>query len=223
VIREIDEGLERWVAGVVGEGVAVSFGTPAEQGERAVGLYLLSVAESPPPSGTAPAPLQVELRYLITAHAKDPKVEHELFESLIFAAMERADVRVELNPLAAGDWLAFKVAPRPSFSLCLPLRRERRVHREAKRVLHPLTLKASQLTPISGRVVGPGDIPFFDAEVELVSTGALARTDGAGKFEFTAAPASGEAELIVRAKGRTKRVRAPTGQPLLIRFDSLED
>jgi len=225
VIREIDESLERWVAGVVGDDVKVSFGAPAERVEhRSIGLYLLELAELPAPSGSAPSPLGIELRYLVTVHAPDPKIEHGLLESLVFAAMERPDTRVDLRPLSAAEWSALHVPPRPSFSIRLPLRRERKqAQNVAKRVLHPLTLKASALVAVAGRVLGPGDTPIPDAEIELEATEARVTTDASGRFYFAAAPAAPELELIVRVKGLTKRVRAPSGQPLVIRLESLED
>lgn len=223
VIREIDEGLERWVASVVGGTVNISLGPPAiAENKSSVGLYLLEVSEIPPASGSKPAPFQIELRYLVTASAPDPKDEHELLEALIFAAMERPETKVDLKPLTSEEWSAFELAPRPSFSMRVPLRKER-VLPVAKRVTQELVIKPARLRPLDGLVLGPGDVPLFGAEVELPSTHARARTDLAGKFEFGATPVTEEIELIIRFKGITKRARASTSKPLVIRLDSVEE
>ncbi len=223
MIREIDEGLERWVASVVGETVSVSLAPPSIPANKSsVGLYLLEISEIPPASGSKPAPYQVELRYLVTTNAPDPKDEHELLESLIFAAMERPETKVDLRPLSSAEWSAFELAPRPCFSMRVPLRKERVVP-IAKRVMSEMVLKTGRLRTFGGVILGPSDIPLPDAEIELTATKTKTRTDHTGKFEFGATPISEEVELIVRVKGTTRRVRASTSKPLIIRLESLED
>src|SRR6266850_5283921 len=133
-----------WVGTVV-EGGYVSLGPPDNQrAGRGVGLYLLELVQSPPPSSNKRPPLQLALRYLITAWSGTPEDAHQMLVALMFAAMENKEFQVELEPLPVTVWTAFGVPPRPSFILRVPLRQER-PQPQTKLVREPLRVESSPI------------------------------------------------------------------------------
>jgi len=82
---------------------------------RGVGLYLLELIQSPPPSTSRRPPLQLALRYLVTAWSDKPEDAHQMLVDLMFAAMENSDFQVEQEPVPLTLWTALTVPPRPSF------------------------------------------------------------------------------------------------------------
>jgi hypothetical protein len=79
-----------------------------------------------------------------------------------------------------------------------------------------------------GRVLGPGDQPLPGCSVEIPSLGLATRSDHDGRFLFAGLPASGNTEILLRARGRQLSIRSEqnlseTQEPIVIRFNSLED
>jgi Carboxypeptidase regulatory-like domain len=223
VIEQIDRRLAEWVTAVLG-GQAVELSPPGEGGDgSAVSLYLMDLRNAPPARGGNRPPLQVVLRYLVTARAQDPAEGHRLLGELVFAAMEAPEMEVELEPLPVALWRAFGVPPQPAFVLRMPLRRER-PEPVVPRVRQPLVLRTEPAISLQGTVVGPGDLPIAGARVELPAVARSTRTDHRGRFAFAGVPASGTRTVRVSAKGREISVTAGTGDgPLLIRLQPMED
>src|SRR5262249_36272243 len=122
---ESDERLRDWAANVT-PNVAVSFAAPeAKSSGRGVGLCLLEMIQSPAPSTAKRPPLQVTLRYLVSAWSEEPEEAHRMLADLMFAAMENSEFQVEMEPIPLSVWSSFGVPPRPSFLLRVPLRQER--------------------------------------------------------------------------------------------------
>jgi hypothetical protein len=227
MIDEMDRRLQAWAVTVVGE-VPVSLTPPGreEGGEAGVGLYLLDLGESPSPRTTGPQPLKLQLRYLVTASASDPSEAHRLLAELLFAALETAEMEVEMEPVPLALWQAFGVAPRPAFTVRLPLIKERKT-RPMRRVLEPLVVQATPLAQLDGVLLGPGDLPVAGARVELPSLKVAARTDFRGRFRFTAVPPDVPEVLRVQARGRemmlpVERADGADSQ-LIVRFPLMED
>jgi hypothetical protein len=223
VIEQIDRQLAEWLAAVL-DGPEVELSPPAEGGEgSAVSLYLMDLRNAPPTRGGSRPPLQVVLRYLVTARAQDVEEAHRLLGTLVFAAMEAPEMELELDPLPVELWRAFGIRPQPAFVLRVPLRRERPVP-AVPRVRQPLVLRTEPITSLGGTVVGPGDLPIAGARVELPAFARSTRTDRRGRFAFAGVPASGTRTVRVSAKGREISVAAVTDDgPLLIRLQPMED
>jgi hypothetical protein len=225
VIERVDQQLREWIKAVVGP-VHVSLGPPDEPyADRGVHLYLMDLIDTPPTRGTTPPPLQLSLRYLLTTWAETPEEAHRLLGELTFAAMESADIEVELGPLPAGTWAAFGVAPQPCFRLRVPLRRERPEREAPPMVRQPLVLRTSPTTNVWGRVLGPEDVPLAGARVELTYLHRSTRTDTKGEFRFPNVPSESLAHpLRVQAKGRVFEASvdraAQEGDPIVIRVDA---
>jgi hypothetical protein len=227
-VDQIDHQLREWIAAVC-EDVQVSLEAPRrdEDGEG-IGLYLMELVHAPPGRGSGLAPLRVTLRYLVTAWAGEPVKAHSLLGQLVFAAMEREDCEVELEPLSAPMWLALGVAPRPSFILRVPLERQR-VERKVPRVRTRLTVHQSPMRPLHGQVLGPGDVGIMGAQVTLPALNLVVSTDFKGRFRFPAVPTQPPiTRLRVCARGQETPVLVdPAGvftpeSPLIIHLNPME-
>jgi hypothetical protein len=226
VIDQVDRKLQEWVKNVV-RGVEVVLGPPSRlDGKHGVSLYLLSLA-APRPAwvNRHPAP-RVALHYLVTAWAEEDEEAHSLLGKLILAVMEKREYELDLTELPAPLWTALGIAPRPVFTLCVPLYVER-PEPITKLVHGPLAIRGAPVVSLYGLVLGPGDIPIMGASVELPALQLNGHTDVRGQFYFSTVPGEPRAiQLLVKAKGRVQSVTVeqPTSdrQPLTIRFDSFE-
>jgi hypothetical protein len=227
MIDQVDRRLKGWVNQVL-ESVDVHLDAPknAEAG-RGINLYLMHLAPLPPPSTNKLPPLQLALRYLVTAWSDDPEEAHRLLGELVFAAMGHFEFQVELEPVPAEVWKAFGIPPRPSFVLRLPLQRPR-IEAPVKIVRSAPIVKTGLMVALQGVVLGPEDTPLAGAEVLIEALRLTRHTDHHGCFHFTAVPGGGQKTVRVKAKGQEQSVSfkedfPDRDKPLLIRFDRLED
>lgn len=227
MIEQVDRRLREWIQRVLDVPVpSLSPPSDARTG-RGVSLYLLELADRPPPRGGGRRPsLQLSLRYLVTTWADDPEEAHRLLGELVFAAMEQAEFEVELDPVPAATWAAFGVKPQPSFVLCVPLRRER-LEPPAKLVREPVVIRETLMTTLRGIVLGPDDAPLARAVVEIPSLQLSTRTDLKGQFTLSNVPAEPRTKsLRVRAKGRELDIAveqpASEDQVVVIHFNLFE-
>jgi hypothetical protein len=203
-VDEVDQHLEAWISAVLGE-VTVTLGAPKESEHgKGVNLYLLNLVNSPPPRSVKErSPYRIMLRYLVTVWETNLHAMHRMLGDLMFAAMDLPEVEVELEPLSPAVWSALGLVPRPSFVLRAPLLCER-PEKLAPPVLAEMVIKNALLRPLSGRVIGPGDIAVMGARVELPALQLSTATDFRGWFQFAAVPSDPPIKLLhVNAKGRT--------------------
>lgn len=227
MIDKIDLTIGNWIRNVL-PGIAVSLRPPlASETGQGVGLYLLGLIPTAPGRGLRQPPTRIVLRYLVTTWADEQEKAHQLMGDLVFAALENAEIEVELEPVPLDVWTAFGVTPRPSFVLRVPLQRAR-TQEVAPPVRQPLVIKASPMRSLDGLVVGPGNIPLMNARVELPALQLATETDFKGRFHFAAVPAEPRDTLLrVRARGREFSVSANhTGnstEPLVIQLQLTEE
>jgi hypothetical protein len=225
MIELVDARLVDWVRSVLGS-VSVTLEPPrANRAERGVSLYLLALDRLPPPRGTERPPLQLALVYLVTPWAEDVEQAHHLLGELVLAALDSAELTVELEPLSEATWSAFGVPPQPSFLLRMPLRRER-PQPDLSVVREPLVIRASPITSLSGVLLGPGDVPLSGAQVEMPHLRRTVRSDVRGRFHFETIPAESlGSTLSIKVKGREFRVDLQRlrsdGEPVVICLDLL--
>ncbi|MGC9347454.1 MAG: Pvc16 family protein [Anaerolineae bacterium] len=226
MIDQIDRRLKAWMESVVA-GPSFSLAPPGDaQAESGVSFFLLELVENAPARTSTPTPLQLSLRYLVTTWAEAPEEAHRLLGELVFAAMETSEFEVELEPVAPAIWAALGAAPRPSFILRVPLRKER-PQPPVKRVRAPLMVQVAPVTSLYGVVLGPDDVPVMGAAVHMPALQISTRTDAQGRFAFHTVPAGEEAgELRVRARGREIRVtvKETTSEeaPVVVRFERFD-
>lgn len=230
MIDKADQQLREWVSSVIRPVEAVlSLPDDKTKGIR-IGLYLMDLAQAPTPRGTKRPPLQVWLRYLVTAWSPQPEEAHRLLGELLFAALEKPDTEppefeVITEPLPVEVWTALGTSPRPSFFLRMPLRRER-AQKEAPLVRKPIVI-TGQMNHLDGIVYGPESEPIMGARVEVAALRLSTHTDAHGRFHFPALPSSAPVSLKVQAKGREINVSltpaARLDEPLEIRLRGLEE
>lgn len=226
MIEEIQDRLREWVGGVL-EGAKVSFEAPSgERKDRGISLYLIEVVPKPAARGVRTQPLQIALRYLVTASSEDATQADGWVAELLFAALGDPEWEAVLEPIPLAVWRSFSGIPRPSFLLQVPLRRER-PHKRVPYVRFPLVVRDSPMEVLEGVVLGPETIPLTGAIVELPALQLSTRTDARGRFRFTAVPTEPRSKLVrVRAKGRETTLKTgPTSYEngrLVIRFSELE-
>jgi hypothetical protein len=226
MIDQVDRRLKEWAESVV-EGVHVSLEPPdADQTESGVNFYLLELVENAPARTTTPTPLQLSLRYLVSAWDVKPEEAHRVLGELVFAAMENTEFKVELVPLDPTVWVALGAAPRPSFVLRVPLRKER-PQPPVQRVRAPLVVQITPVISLHGVVLGPDDVPITGAAVSIPDLQLSTRTDTQGRFSFQTVPGGeGARKVRVRARGRELSVTVEEGTsreaPVIIRFDTFD-
>jgi len=228
MIEEIDQRLSDWIGSVLGKDIEVSLLPPGDLGnKKTVGLYLKDILPSAPTRGTRRPPLQVLLRYLVTAWAENPQEAHRILGQLLFAAMEHPEFEVELDPIPAQVWTAFGTIPIPAFMLRLPLRVER-PQKPVQLIRSPIEVQQSPLVRVAGMVMGPDEIPLANARVELSTHNLVARTDVKGRFGFPTvptAPALKKFRILARGRELFQEVdlkKINSEEPLIIHFDVLE-
>jgi hypothetical protein len=128
MIDETDRLVSAFVQEATGSAVWLDAPQPLEKREG-VSLYLLELVQSKPARDLTPAPLQIDVRYLVTAWSSAKDKEHKALGDIAFAALEREDVSTSFKPIDPALWLAFGIPPRAAFFLQVPVRMERTIKR----------------------------------------------------------------------------------------------
>lgn len=212
MIDQVDEALRKWAATVLDSDV-VTFEPPNNSlDELSIHLYLIELVDCPPSrGGIGSPPLQFSLRYLVTTSLGQPARAHGLLGQVAFAAMETPNYEVEFHALDPSFWLAMGTVPRPSFFLNVPVRKER-TEPTTRVVLHPPVVNVSSITTLRGVVMGPGDVPWVGALVEMPAVGRSVYADLKGHFKFDAIPAEPRAKAL-RISGKGQVFEVEVEQP----------
>jgi len=217
--------VDEWVRPAIGPEVDVRFGSVGDSGlsdGKAVVLTLLDIAPSPTSRrGTTPAPLQLRARYLVTVPGFEPTERGQCLAELAFLAGPLIRVELEPSPPSHTLWESLGVPARPALIVSVLLERERR-SRPVSRVREPLVTRWAPAHPLTGVVMGPGDVPIAGALVEVEGFPLTTYSNHRGEFAFRSVPGvEPPPTLVVSAKGTHLRVRVGTGggpeDPLLIR------
>ncbi|MBK8906972.1 MAG: carboxypeptidase regulatory-like domain-containing protein [Rhodospirillales bacterium] len=212
MIEEADQRLQQWLQEVA-PATPVSLARPAPATDAAViHLHLLTIAPGSQVSTSRRVLLTVMLRYLVTVSGADVGEAHRLLGVLLAAAAQKPDCEIDLTPFPWTFWTALGLAPQPSFVLCEPL--------EFRREPAPMPLvkhfqpSFSELQPLSGIVVGPGDVPVPGAVIRVPGTRTAATTDYRGRFRLAGVPVRpAVAKLQVRAKNQDFVVQLRKDEP----------
>lgn len=232
VLTDADDKLRAWLRAAAG-GADVVAGpppdAPTQDGEAALGAYLLAVEPVPRVATDKyrPAPVVLRLRYLVAPQAADDRAALELVDRLLEATYDAPlpdDLEVDLAPAPTDVWQALGVRPRPALTVQVTARFLPRPA-ERQMVRQPLRVVGAGIRALDGRLLGPDDIPLPGAEVVVAATRAATRTSSSGAFSFPAVPAGPDpVRLTIRTKGRTfsADVDPSDGEPVVVRCDLLE-
>lgn len=224
MIEEVDQKVAHW-ASILLDRVRVDHEPPRPEAAAegaTVHLYLMDLRRVPAVPGHARPPRRLMLRYLVTTTASKPSEAHRMLGELAFAALDSADFELEDAPLPLELWRSFGVPPRPAFVLQVPVDR-RPPSRRGPLVEKPLELGVESFSLLRGQVLGPRDLPMAGARVAIPSLGRSTETDNQGRFVFDAL-SSRVKRLRVEVKGSELELDAdPGGEPLLIRWQPMED
>ena len=223
----VDRRITDWATSVH-PGLTCSLAAPAAQSTgRGVSLYLMDVLHAPTHVTAKPSPLQLMLRYLVTAWAESAEDAHQLLADLAFSASAIPEFQVETDPLNPAVWAAFGIPPVPCFVMRVPLRQPRKDVPQ-KLVRQKLHISTTTLVHFHGVVLGPDDTPLPDSRVDIPAMALSASVDYRGRFLFSAVPSEGAKTLRVRAKGRELNIRCEgsfpdENDPFVIHFTPLEN
>lgn len=213
LIELIDQQLQTWLKELVGD-IDLGFALPPQ--DRGINLYLMALDAAPPMRGTVRSPLRVALHYLVTCWDKNPRNAHALLSEILFAALDHPEFEVLYPPI---DWQSLGIPPQPAFVLRVIATRER-PQPIVPRVQEP-RVETVPSSPLSGRVLGPRDIPIVGAYVQIPSYQLSQRSDSRGAFSFPNIIGD-NIELLVRAKGIERLITVSRDDdPIIIRIDSL--
>jgi hypothetical protein len=213
LIELIDQQLEAWLTDLLGN-VELGFAVPPQEG--GINLYLMALDAAPPMRGTVRSPLRVALHYLVSCWDKNPQKAHAMLSEILFAALEHPEYDVLYQTI---DWQSLKIAPQPAFILRVIASKER-PEPIIPRVQEP-RVETVPARALSGRVLGPRDVPIVGAYVQIPSYQLSQRSDSRGGFSFPNIIGE-EIELMVRAKGIERLVTVHRDDdPIIIRIDSL--
>jgi hypothetical protein len=166
-------------------------------------------------------PMRLRVRYLLTAGGEAGGAEAaRLLDPVLSAAAADASVAVVFEPVPVELWRALGLRPRAALLVDVPAQVERATPR-VPLVRGPLTLDGTPMRSLSGRVVGPGDVPLAGIRVEAPVVGASTYTDNGGRFAFGGLPAGDPARLVLVGRGRQFEAEVGTDAdaPVLIRCD----
>lgn len=229
LLQPVLDRLKNWVAEIQGDALwTLSLPAGNSSGKAAqvqIVTYLLEILRAPVARSEQPAPLQISLRFLVSAWCSDSAAANDVLLRLAFSAMEQANWELESEPMPLQGWQALGIAPRPGFILRVPLRMER--PRPAFKRVRVARIEGGVLPSLRGVVLGPNDVPVTGAKVEVPSQQRWTETDQRGGFILPGIALSPKESLLVRARGQQMEVSsdglAASAQPLTIRFTSLED
>jgi hypothetical protein len=117
VLDQMDRRLSDWARSLLGE-VEITLDPPhAKRDGRGVHLYLVDVRPDPTGRGERRPPLQIAARYLVSTWSEDLASAHHDLATLMFAAMQSADLRVEPEGPDVRIWDALGMPPHPAIPL----------------------------------------------------------------------------------------------------------
>jgi len=209
--------LAAWLRDAIGAPVRIGPPTAIESGEPVVAAWPLELRSDQEARSTGQRlPMRLILRCLVCASGAVDEATRLLDRVLVAAAAAVERIAV-LEPPSPETWLAFGVAPRPAVLFDIPLQIAR-VSPPVPMVTQPIQVETMALLAVTGRILGPGDIPLSDMRVEVASTGHSALTDSNGQFVLAGVPAGEPTRLRVRGRGRymLAEIETPSTDPVVI-------
>jgi hypothetical protein len=211
-LLEIHNTFRNWVKDLRDQGVEASFSHDLDgQGEDrlVVSAVLLTARVDPerrahasPRRRASTRPL-ARLRYLIAVGGSKngAQVEQALLE-LMVRAQHAPGITLLGEALSSSWWLACGVPPRPAFMLEVGVHET--VERESVTPVREIRLDLGAMHSVHGRVEAADATPIAGAEIQLIATGLIVRSDHRGAFRLQICdpgPGGDHGRVRVRARG----------------------
>jgi Carboxypeptidase regulatory-like domain len=196
----------------------VRLGVPVDADEAALWLWPYElVAEQQTNGAGARLPYRFAIRYLV---AGTGVAALGLLDEVLAASVRAGQPQLVLAAPPPALWRALSLAPRPVLGFHVPASIAYPVGTSTL-VRGSLQVKPLDLAPLTGSVLGTGDVPVAGARVEVAGTRLATHTGSRGQFRFPAVPDGGPLVLHIHARGRifTARLDAPAGQPVTVHCD----
>lgn len=232
----IHDNFRRWVQGLRDQGLDACFihGFEAEA-ERplAVSAVLLTARLDPERCAHGSARRRASMRplarllYLIAVGGSSPHPQRErALLSLMLQAQHTQGMSLMSEPPSSSWWLASGIAPRPAFLL------EAHVSEAVERVevaqVRTHRIDMAGMFSVHGYVVAADATPVAGAEIKLLATGQVVRSDHDGTFHLKVGThGSGRTcgRIRIQARGVEMHLEIPgpttEQQPWLIRLEPL--
>lgn len=240
-LTQIHNTFHRWVNDLQEQGMYACFShdleaePPQDKARLLVSAVLLTARSDPErlargtPRRRPPTRPLALLRYLIAIDSPARGIEREqALLHLMVRAQRTAGMTVLCESPSTSLWLAWGVAPRPAFLLDVCVSQTMEV--PAAPPVREVRLDLCQMRSVHGRVVAADATPVAGAEIQLLATGQMIRSDRQGAFHFQVGepePGGSFGRLRVRARGVEAVVDIPgaftSEHPWLVRIDPLND
>jgi hypothetical protein len=215
-IEAATQDLLAWLAQTAGQ--SARLGLPQDGAPDGLSLWPLELRpqRQTRSGGSQREPFRFGVRYLLTASGPQAL---RLLDKVLTAAALAGDPQFSLE---AGDpalWRALGVPPRPAVLIEAPAQI---LHPEVhvSPVLQPLRITIIPRVLLTGRVVGPGDVPLAAMRVEVLGTSYKTETDAQGRFTIAGVPEAPEVRLRLVGRGQILTAQVdPTDADLVIKCD----
>ncbi len=220
MIETVDRYLVDWLSDAT-NGTRVALAPPSTNGSpEALNLHLLDLLPTEPIQSRRRHPLQVLLRYLVTATASDVTQSHALLGQAAVAALEHPEIDPEFKEIGSDVWRAFSVLPQPGFFLRAPLSIAD-TQPGLPTVSQQPEVVLGSLVVLHGKLVGPGQRVIPRATISLPELNQSTKTDDHGDFTFPGVSSKPERKhLRIHAKGQEQDVEISIlDRPLIVEFE----
>lgn len=226
-----------WAAGLAEQGLSARFAHGFEPEEAGlVVTAMLLTARSDPQRRThgstrrlLPERPLARVHYLIAVSGPNDEAQAEqALLALLAAADGQPGMELLTVELPPSWWLAYGIPPCPAFQLEVCVTEH--VERPASAAVREHRLCLTDIVSIHGRIVAADDTPIPSAEIELLATGQMVRSDYRGAFRLSIAgagadPDAGSGWVRVQARGVEQRFPIPETitehRPWLLRMKRL--
>lgn len=213
-IEAATQDLMAWLAK---SGQPVRQAPPSDTGDGLT-LWPLELRPQPQARGAGPVrePFRFAVRYLLTASGPHAL---RLLDGVLVAAVRAGSPQFTLD---AGDpllWQGFGLAPRPAVLVDAPVQIQY-LEKPAPPVTQPLQLSIMPRVTLTGRVVGPGEVPLAAMRVEVLGMPLKTETDADGRFSIAGVPEADRVPLRLVGRGQILTAQVdPTDADLVITCD----
>jgi hypothetical protein len=218
-LAALRERLVAIVRSALGD-IAVSHAPPQDSpanAPRSAVLYCFEIAPAVAPARQRLA-LQFNARFLVTTACADAAAAADDLAALAFAALDETGLEVGLEPLPTAVWAALGTAPRPSFTVTVPVRQVR-PSQPVSPVREAVLRLGVAVAPLRGLLLAHDDTPLAGGRIELSALGLSTRSAADGSFAFASVPAGRTLRLLASARGCSADFQVQAGGAEAVRLN----